>query len=495
MKPSMALKPLVFAIAAVMAVAAQADQNDRRGHGHHGHHNPPPKPIYTSATAKAEDTQRSTDNFILNEGTINEAEMSSSGGGASGNVGINVAAGNGNQQDNAAAIANAASDNSTLDNTFVFGESKATAKVDQYSNHNTVKNWSTQNSAVMSGSGDTTNGNVGINIAGGDLNQQKNTMAIANNRAPLGNSVATATAKQTGPGLTVINKADRTYRVDTLTFTTTKSGSSSKSGSFDASVDKSSSSSFSVAGSQSSSASGSHSSSASGSSSMSASGSNSSSASGSNNMAANGSNSWDASGSHNSSSSSSSSASLNASLDASASADATSTSTFGPFVRTRSESFDGSLNANLDVNVDTSHDRSHESSFDKSFDSSFDKSFSSSYDRAHDSSYDKSRDSSYDKSRESAWEKASASAYEKAGEKASQSSDTISKSYSESSEYALSNTVSFQVLTPTGWANPVTNTATLSGSVNGGSGNLGVNVAAGVGNQQSNSLAISNTSM
>ncbi|MNS85258.1 hypothetical protein D3C72_1191190 [compost metagenome] len=58
----------------------------------------------------------------------------------------------------------------------------------------------------------------------------------------------------------------------------------------------------------------------------------------------------------------------------------------------------------------------------------------------------------------------------------------------------MSNTYSYQVLTPTGWANPVTNTATLSGSVNGGSGNLGVNVAAGVGNQQSNSLAISNQS-
>jgi hypothetical protein len=50
--------------------------------------------------------------------------------------------------------------------------------------------------------------------------------------------------------------------------------------------------------------------------------------------------------------------------------------------------------------------------------------------------------------------------------------------------------VSWQVLTPTGWANPVTNTANLNGSVNGGSGNLGVNVAAGVGNQQSNSLSI-----
>jgi hypothetical protein len=33
--------------------------------------------------------------------------MSDSGEGSSGNVGINVAAGNGNQQDNAAAIANA----------------------------------------------------------------------------------------------------------------------------------------------------------------------------------------------------------------------------------------------------------------------------------------------------------------------------------------------------------------------------------------------------
>jgi hypothetical protein len=68
------------------------------------------------------------------------------------------------------------------------------------------------------------------------------------------------------------------------------------------------------------------------------------------------------------------------------------------------------------------------------------------------------------------------------------------KGYSESNTWDLSNTVSYQILTPNGWANPVTNTATLSGSVNGGSGNLGVNVAAGVGNQQSNSLAISNNS-
>lgn len=156
MKPSMAIKPLVFAIAAVMAVAVQAGQNDRRndhhnGHHNNGHHNPPPTKIPVYATANAWDTQTSTRNRISNQGTINEAEMSDSGTGSSGNVGINVAAGNGNQQDNAAAIANAGSD-SSLDNSFVFGMASATADVVQTSRNNRVDNYSTQSSAVMSGS-------------------------------------------------------------------------------------------------------------------------------------------------------------------------------------------------------------------------------------------------------------------------------------------------------------------------------------------------------
>ena len=42
MKPTMALKPLVFALAAVMAMAAQAGGNDHgNGHGNgHGNHGP-----------------------------------------------------------------------------------------------------------------------------------------------------------------------------------------------------------------------------------------------------------------------------------------------------------------------------------------------------------------------------------------------------------------------------------------------------------------------
>lgn len=93
--------------------------------------------------------------------------MSSSGTGASGNVGVNVAAGNGNQQDNAAAIANTSSDNAAIDNSFVFGNSEATASVRQFSNGNSVRNWSTQSSAVMSGSADGSSGDF-TRIAGSD---------------------------------------------------------------------------------------------------------------------------------------------------------------------------------------------------------------------------------------------------------------------------------------------------------------------------------------
>ncbi|MBH8611899.1 heme utilization protein [Pseudomonas mohnii] len=471
MKPSMALKPLVFAIAAVMAVAVQAGQNDRRGNHHNGgQHTPPAKMVPISATATARDTQSSTDNRIWNEGVENSAEMSSSAEGASGNVGVNVAAGNGNQQDNAAAIANAASDNAAIDNSFVFGTATATADVRQTSNRNRVDNFGVTNSAVMSGSGGGSSGNVGINIAGGDLNQQKNTMAIANANAPLGNARATASANQSGPGLIVNNTADRTYRVDTITVTKTASGSASFDKSFEASGSQSASSSWAAAGSRSSDASGSFS--------ADISGSNSSNASGSNSSAASGSNSSSASGT----SSASLNASLGATLDASAAASHSTTVNFGFGDRTRSSSSDGSLNASLDATLDVS--------VNKSFDVTRD----SSYDRSHESSYDKSHDSSFAKSIDSSYEKSTASSYDKSGSKSSESAYDKAKSYSESSSFDLSNTYSYQVLTPTGWANPVTNTATLSGSVNGGSGNLGVNVAAGVGNQQSNSLAISNQS-
>ncbi|MDN7139985.1 heme utilization protein [Pseudomonas sp. JQ170] len=440
MKPSMALKPLVFAIAAVMAVAVQAGQNDRRGNDHHhnnghhhgGHQTPPPTKVYVTANAGAYDEQNSEDNKIRNEGTINGAAMTDSAEGTSGNVGVNVAAGAGNQQDNAAAIANAGSNIAELDNSFVFGTANATASVNQYSDNNKVNNYGSTNSALMSGSASGGSGNIGINVAGGDLNQQKNTMAIANSNAPLGNANATASAVQDGPGLEVNNNADRTYNIDTITITTTATGSSFHGKASAAAGSNSQSSSWEAKG---------------------ASGYK---VSGKQGFEAEGMQSQKAGGSFD--------ASLKAHLDVDAEASRTVSWDYGRHHNgERTNSVEGSLEANLDASVKGKWNTSSGSEFSKSFGSSFEKEFESSF--------------------------------EKSGSQKSESEYEHSKGYAEVSAYNLSNSISFQVLTPTGWANPVTNTAVLAGSVNGGSGNLGVNVAAGVGNQQSNSLAISNTSM
>ena len=415
MKPSMALKPLVFAIAAVMAVAVQAGERRHHHDNHHNHHQPRQHQVDVTATAKAYDTQKSTGNYITNEGTRNRATLSDSVQGDSGNVGVNVAAGDGNQQDNAAAIANAGGDNSDRDNSFVFGDATSTARVDQYSNRNHVWNYGSTATADVSGSINGANGNVGVNVAAGDLNQQKNTMAIANSNAPLGDASATASANQNGPGLVVNNNADRTYRVDTLSFTKTFSGDFSRSKSSESHSSSEFTKHFDTEFMK-------------------------------HNEMASASESMKKSSSH---------ASVKAKLDVDVEVDVSSSHRHGYHNDKRSASFDLDVDAKLSASIDKSHKSSKSASS------------SSSYDQSGSASFDASGSKSRDKSR----------------------------SFEESSSFDLSNTVSWQVLTPTGWANPVTNTATLSGSVNGGSGNLGVNVAAGVGNQQSNSLAISNTSM
>lgn len=170
MKPTMALKPLVFALAAVMAMAAQAGGGNQGGD--HGHR--PPPQIVAGASASAIDAQDSDGNVVNNQATQNNATMSNSLNGSSGNMGANVAAGDGNQQDNAAAIAS--------DEAFIFGTANGASSlssVNQVNNNNYVNNNSTVNTASISGSGNNSSGNIGLNSTSGDFNQQKNNMAIA----------------------------------------------------------------------------------------------------------------------------------------------------------------------------------------------------------------------------------------------------------------------------------------------------------------------------
>ncbi|NWA24697.1 heme utilization protein [Pseudomonas gingeri] len=220
MKPTMALKPLVFALAAVMAMAAQAGGNDD-GHGrrHHDHNQGPDLAtllqITAGASASVNDTQDSHGNAVINEGTQNNGSINNSLNSASGNMGANAAAGDGNQQLNEAALA-------TADESFIFGSASSNTTLTQTNHNNTVANESTQNNGSLNSSGNYGSGNMGVNVAAGDFNQQKNDLAIAVS----GGRVASATgsATQNSNGLQVANAGVQAYKVTTLKATISLEG-------------------------------------------------------------------------------------------------------------------------------------------------------------------------------------------------------------------------------------------------------------------------------
>ncbi len=157
MKPQMALKPMVFALAALMAAAAQA-----------GGWHPTPQPTGTVA-AVVTDVQKSEHNKFDDTNTENNASADNSVNSNSGNVGGNAQSGSGNQADNAGAISSAKGDFAT-----VF----AVIDVDQGSSHNNFVNKGTQNNASLDGSITGNSGNVGYNGQAGQGNQGKNNLAI-----------------------------------------------------------------------------------------------------------------------------------------------------------------------------------------------------------------------------------------------------------------------------------------------------------------------------
>ena len=221
MKPTMAIKPLVFALAAIMAVAAQADGRGGNNNNHNGHENNDPSPLLgllvnAGSAATVMDSQNSYGNTVLNQGTRNSATVDSSGSNANGNLGINVAGGDANQQDNAAAIA-------TADENFIFGSAISASSATQTNSGNTAANYSTRTTTTLSNSANGSSGNIGINVTSGDYNQQKNNLAIAVSGGRV--ATASASANQTSNGTSVNNYADRSYEKTTLKATVDVTGS------------------------------------------------------------------------------------------------------------------------------------------------------------------------------------------------------------------------------------------------------------------------------
>ncbi|HKJ77651.1 MAG TPA: hypothetical protein VKA64_10655 [Gammaproteobacteria bacterium] len=116
--------------------------------------------------------------------------------GAAGNIGLNSAAGDSNQQANDAALA-------ASDAEFVFADAETFSTQD--TEDNLTLNHASSNRSVVGGSAlSGASGNIGVNVASGNNNQQQNSLAVSvASDGPF--AVATASGEQFNDGHTTMN--------------------------------------------------------------------------------------------------------------------------------------------------------------------------------------------------------------------------------------------------------------------------------------------------
>ena len=128
----------------------------------------------SAAIAVIDNRQTVTENWGFNEQLDNDASIADdTASAASGNLQCNVAAGDNNVQDNAAAL-------SAADASFSFGLADAEVFVNQTGAHNMTSNLGVANTASISDNAfSDAAGNIGVNVTSGNNNTQKNALAAS----------------------------------------------------------------------------------------------------------------------------------------------------------------------------------------------------------------------------------------------------------------------------------------------------------------------------
>jgi hypothetical protein len=178
--------------------------------------------VNAAAVALSQATQNSSDNSVKNNaGVVNDSNISGDvGNSASGNLGVNQAAGDFNAQGNSAAISAAGSSSSSSDASFTFGcdwggcggdpgsaggMADAETFAHQSLSGNTTDNHGTTNNTNISGGAfNGASGNIGVNQASGDNNEQLNQLAAATTSDNV-YALATSTLDQEWSGNKVSN--------------------------------------------------------------------------------------------------------------------------------------------------------------------------------------------------------------------------------------------------------------------------------------------------
>ena len=158
-------KTLIAVAVATLFGSSMAYAND------HGHDHPK---IDSAATASVDNDQSISRNFAVNDKLSNDSSISDNAASqASGNIGMNVAAGDNNAQDNAAALA-------ATDASFAFGVADSDVDVEQGGWGNVTFNKGVSNDASISDHAFRyASGNIGVNVASGNNNEQKNALAAS----------------------------------------------------------------------------------------------------------------------------------------------------------------------------------------------------------------------------------------------------------------------------------------------------------------------------
>lgn len=202
MKTKHKISAIAFVVAASLSLGALAGQTKPP--------KPTPEPREGVSSASVSDAQISLGNSVDNLGTTNNAGVASSLDGGSGNAGVNVVSGDTNQQANALAISTA-----DADADFVFG-AVASVGVLQVNGGNSLLNQDVTNNAGVDAAANGYSGNLGLNVAAGAFNQQKNDAAIAN-ASEAANAEASIEVLQVAVAGDTYNGVD----TDTLSATTT----------------------------------------------------------------------------------------------------------------------------------------------------------------------------------------------------------------------------------------------------------------------------------
>ncbi|MGY0560515.1 adhesin [Luteimonas sp. A277] len=178
----------------------------------------------SAAIALVDNRQSNTENVGLNDMLTNDASIGDDvGTAASGNLQFNVAAGDNNVQDNAAALAAA-------DAGFSFGLADAEIFVNQYGAGNATVNMGVTNSASLGNNAfSDASGNIGANIASGNNNMQKN--AMASSVATAAYAQASVSSNQISTGNVVSNTGVMEELTDTIDITLSGTVSGETSGS------------------------------------------------------------------------------------------------------------------------------------------------------------------------------------------------------------------------------------------------------------------------